>query len=62
MIDTAAHAPICYAFQNVQKSRKTMHDLLESLKNSVDFLFIQETPINFVRKLPSVTSELVTIL
>ncbi|KAF8693785.1 hypothetical protein AX14_002282, partial [Amanita brunnescens Koide BX004] len=34
-----------------------MHDLLESLKNSVDFLFIQETPINFIRKLPSTTSE-----
>ena len=57
MIDTAAHESIRYAFQNVQKSRKTMHDLLESLKNSVDFLFIQEAPINFVRKLPSVTSE-----
>ncbi|KAF8687537.1 hypothetical protein AX14_003668 [Amanita brunnescens Koide BX004] len=34
-----------------------MHDLLETLKNSVDFLFIQESPINFVRKLPSTTSE-----
>ena len=34
-----------------------MHDLLETLKNSVDLLFIQETPINFVRKLPSTTSE-----
>ena len=57
MIDTTAHKSIRYAFQNVQKSRKTMHDLLESLKNSVDFLFIQEAPINFVRKLPSTTSE-----
>ncbi|KAF8694408.1 hypothetical protein AX14_002053 [Amanita brunnescens Koide BX004] len=34
-----------------------MHDLLETLKNSVDFLFIQESPVNFVRKLPSTTSE-----
>ena len=57
MIDTASHSSIRYAFQNVQKSRKTVHDLLETLKNSVDFLFIQESPINFVRKLPSTTSE-----
>ena len=35
-----------------------MHDLLETLKNSVDFLFIQENPIHFVRKVPSTTSEL----
>ena len=35
-----------------------MHDLLETLKNSVDFLFIQEAPIYFVRKIPSMTSEL----
>ncbi|KAF8703056.1 hypothetical protein AX14_014244 [Amanita brunnescens Koide BX004] len=34
-----------------------MHDLLETLKNSVDFLFIQEAPIYFVRKIPSTTSE-----
>ena len=34
-----------------------MHDLLETLKNSVDFLFIQEAPINFVRKVPSTISE-----
>ena len=48
MIDTASHLPIRYAFQNVQKSRKTMHDLLETLKNSIDFLFIQEAPVHFV--------------
>ncbi|KAF8628609.1 hypothetical protein AX14_011227, partial [Amanita brunnescens Koide BX004] len=35
-----------------------MHDLLETLRNSVDFLFIQEAPIHFVRKIPSSTSEL----
>ena len=57
MIDTTAHSSIRYAFQNVQKSRCTMHDLLENLKNSVDFLFIQEAPIYFVRKVPSTTSE-----
>ncbi|KAF8684340.1 hypothetical protein AX14_004144 [Amanita brunnescens Koide BX004] len=34
-----------------------MHDLLETLKNSVDLLFIQELPVNFVRKVPSTTSE-----
>ena len=58
MIDTTHHLPIRYAFQNVQKSRKTMHDLLETLKNSIDFLFIQEAPIHFIRKIPSTTSEL----
>ena len=35
-----------------------MHDLLETLKNSVDFLFIQEAPIHFIRRVPSSTSEL----
>ncbi|KAF8698236.1 hypothetical protein AX14_001177 [Amanita brunnescens Koide BX004] len=35
-----------------------MHDLLETLKNSVDFLFIQEAPIYFIRKVPSSDSEL----
>ena len=34
-----------------------MHDLLEMLKNSVDFLFVQEAPIYFIRKLPSTTLE-----
>ena len=34
-----------------------MHELLETLKNSVDFLFIQENPINFVRKVPTSSSE-----
>ncbi|KAF8670685.1 hypothetical protein AX14_005823 [Amanita brunnescens Koide BX004] len=58
MIDMTSHSSIRYAFQNMQKSRKTMHDLLETLKNSVDFLFIQENPIHFVRKVPSTTSEL----
>ncbi|KAF8673613.1 hypothetical protein AX14_005342 [Amanita brunnescens Koide BX004] len=57
MIDTTSHIPIRYAFQNVQKSRKTMHDLLENLRNSVDFLFIQENPIHFIRKVPSTSSE-----
>ncbi|KAF8669057.1 hypothetical protein AX14_006068 [Amanita brunnescens Koide BX004] len=58
MLDTTSHLPIRYAFQNVQKSRKTVHDLLETLKNSIDFLFIQEAPYHFVRKVMSTTSEL----
>ncbi|KAF8652856.1 hypothetical protein AX14_008330 [Amanita brunnescens Koide BX004] len=57
MFNTTSHSSIRYAFQNVQKSRKTMHDLLETLKNSVDFLFVQEAPVHFVRKVPSATSE-----
>ena len=58
MIDTVAHSSIRYAFQNVQKSRRTMHDLLENFKNSIDFLFIQEAPVYFIQKVPSSTSEL----
>ncbi|KAF8660106.1 hypothetical protein AX14_007475 [Amanita brunnescens Koide BX004] len=35
-----------------------MHNLLETLKNSVDFLFVQEAPIHYICKVPSTTSEL----
>ncbi|KAF8677861.1 hypothetical protein AX14_004770 [Amanita brunnescens Koide BX004] len=44
-----------YLFQNVHKSRKTVHDLLDSRRNAIDVLFIQEAPVNFVRKIPSAT-------
>ena len=46
-----------FAFQNVHKSRFTVHELLETLKNEVDFLFIQENPFNFIRNVPSATNE-----
>ncbi|KAF8646077.1 hypothetical protein AX14_009115, partial [Amanita brunnescens Koide BX004] len=42
-----------FAFQNVHKSRLTVHELLENLKNDIDFLFIQENPISFIRNVPS---------
>ncbi|KAF8670793.1 hypothetical protein AX14_005802 [Amanita brunnescens Koide BX004] len=45
-----------YLFQNAHKSRKTVHDLLDSRRNAIDILFIQEAPINFVRKVPSATN------
>ena len=45
-----------YLFQNVHKSRKTVHDLLDSRRNAIDILFVQEAPINFVRKVPSSTN------
>ncbi|KAF8691073.1 hypothetical protein AX14_002820 [Amanita brunnescens Koide BX004] len=45
-----------YLFQNVHKSRKTVHDLLDSRRNAIDILFIQEAPINFIRKVPSATN------
>jgi hypothetical protein len=45
-----------YLFQNVHKSRKTVHDLLDSRQNSTDIIFIQEAPINFIRKVPSATN------
>ena len=44
-----------YLFQNAHKSRKTVHDLLDSRRNAIDILFIQEAPVNFVRKIPSAT-------
>ncbi|KAF8718609.1 hypothetical protein AX14_011709, partial [Amanita brunnescens Koide BX004] len=48
----------CFAFQNVHKSRLTVHELLENLKNEIDFLFIQENPISFIRNVPSSSSSL----
>ena len=47
-----------FAFQNVHKSRLTVHELLENLKNDIDFLFIQENPSTFIRNVPSSSSEL----
>ncbi|KAF8691094.1 hypothetical protein AX14_002807 [Amanita brunnescens Koide BX004] len=45
-----------YLSQNAHKSRKTVHDLLDSRRNAIDLLFIQEAPVNFVRKVPSATN------
>ena len=42
-----------FAFQNVHKSRLTVHELLENLQNDIDFLFIQENPVSFIRNVPS---------
>ena len=46
-----------FAFQNVHKSRLTVHELLENLQNDIDFLFVQENPVSFIRNLPSSQSE-----
>ena len=46
-----------FAFHNVHKSRLTVHELLENLQNDIDFLFIQENPVSFIRNLPSSSSE-----
>ena len=46
-----------FAFQNVHKSRLTVHELLENLQSDIDFLFIQENPVSFVRNVPSSSSE-----
>ena len=45
------------AFQNVHKSRLTVHELLETLQNDIDILFIQENPSSFICNIPSTTSE-----
>ena len=42
-----------FAFQNVHKSRLTVHELLETLQNEIDFLFIQENSSSFIRNVPS---------
>ncbi|KAF8675303.1 hypothetical protein AX14_005146, partial [Amanita brunnescens Koide BX004] len=46
-----------FAFQNVHKSRLSVHELLETLQSDIDFLFIQENPFSFIRNVPSTTSE-----
>src|SRR5580700_8075527 len=46
-----------FAFHNVHKSRLTVHELLETLQNDIDFLFIQENPYSFVRHVPSSKNE-----
>ena len=46
-----------FAFQNVHKSRLTVHELLETLQSEIDFLFVQENPSSFIQNVPSATSE-----
>ncbi|KAF8697670.1 hypothetical protein AX14_001310 [Amanita brunnescens Koide BX004] len=46
-----------FAFQNVHKSRLTVHELLDTLKDEIDFLFIQENPSSFIRHIPSSANE-----
>ena len=55
-LSEATHSHMRYLFQNVHKSRKSVHDLLDSRQNAIDILFIQEAPINFIRKVPSATN------
>ena len=54
-VNIVSHRNMRYLFQNTHKSRKTVHDLLDSRRNAIDILFIQEAPVNFVRKVPSAT-------
>ncbi|KAF8692346.1 hypothetical protein AX14_002571 [Amanita brunnescens Koide BX004] len=35
----------------------SVHELLETLQNDIDFLFIQENPSSFIRNVPSTTSD-----
>ena len=56
IVNIVSHKNMRYLFQNAHKSRKTVHDLLDSRRNAIDILFIQEAPINFVRKVPSATN------
>ena len=54
---TAHLAKTRFAFQNVHKSRLSVHELLENLQNDIDFLFIQENPFSFIRNVPSSQNE-----
>ena len=56
LVNIGSHKHMRYLFQNVHKSRKTVHDLLDSRRNAIDILLIQEAPINFIRKVPSATN------
>ena len=56
LVNIVSHKHMRYLFQNVHKSRKTVHDLLDSRRNAIDILFIQEAPINFIRKVPSASN------
>ena len=49
-------------FENVHKSRLTVHKLLETLQNDIDFLFIQENSVSFIRNIPSVSDAMGTPL
>ncbi len=46
-----------FLFQNVHKSRKMTHDLLETQAGGTDFIFIQEANFSLVRHTISTTSE-----
>ena len=50
-------ANITIMSQNVHKSGKTVHNLLEQYANGADILFIQEAPFRLIRKTTSTTSE-----
>ena len=56
LVNIVSHKNMRYLFQNVHKSRKTVHDLLDSRRNAIDILFVQEAPVHFVRKVPSTTN------
>ncbi|KAF8691579.1 hypothetical protein AX14_002776, partial [Amanita brunnescens Koide BX004] len=45
------------AFAAADASRLSVHELLETLQNDIDFLFIQENPSSFIRNVPSTTSD-----
>ena len=55
LVNIVSHRNMRYLFQNAHRSRKTVHDLLDSRRNAIDILFIQEAPVNFVHKVPSAT-------
>ena len=50
-------ANITIMSQNVHKSGKTVHNLLEQYANGSDILFIQEAPFRLIQKTTSTTSE-----
>ena len=46
-----------FSFQNIHKSVKHLHSLLDSLQTSTDLLFVQEVPFYKIRNIASLDSE-----
>ncbi|KAF8690259.1 hypothetical protein AX14_003041 [Amanita brunnescens Koide BX004] len=57
LLDEAAFAAADAAVTSGSPPLLSVHELLETLQNDIDFLFIQENPSSFIRNVPSTTSD-----
>lgn len=56
MVDTISN--LSFLCQNIHKSRKATHNLLEQYVDSTDIIFVQEAYFSIFRHTTSTTSEL----